>query len=377
MTHNFSVPAAGPGALPTGPRPRLGLLACCVALAAGLLACTTSAEPGASGPTTSLAESAAVTVPEGFVVVDTRGVVIPPFPGRPGSTTAVAVKGGQAAIGGVVTGPDGAPVAGATVQLERFVGDRAGTLRTTTGTDGRYLVPDAQGGRYRVRAWLQPTLTTTEPLVDFVAHDASVHDINFALQAFEGHRLDLTFDRESWGVDDVGLVRATLGRQAVNDEGIVVNQGMPGVQLRLGLSGSANLAPGSSPLLTTDGGGLASWRVQCARQGPARASGSSQIASGALQLPVCGPRSQAPTTTTTIAVPSFPVGSTFDVPSAGPVPPGSYRTFLSGCATAYEELLAGTWTPGSTTSDTIQLAGPGRGFRAEAGTDGCSYQRVS
>ncbi len=376
MTHNFSVPAAGSGAGRPPARPRAVLVVCCAALALALLACTTSARPDASTPTTSLPGTTGVTVPEGFVVADTRGVAIAPFPGRAGSGTDAGVKGGAAEIGGLVTGPDGTPVPGATVQLERFVEDRVGVFTATTGPDGRYLVRDAHGGRYRVRAWLQPTLATTEPRVEFFVHDAKVHDIDFALQAFDGHLLEIRFDREAWSVDEVGLVSAVLSRQAVDGRGVVVNQGVPGVQLRLGLSGSADFAPGTAPLASTDGGGGASWRVQCSRQGSSRASSSSQVASAAVGLPVCGPRSQS-TTTTTIAVPPFPVGNTFDVPFAGPVPPGGYRTFLSGCATAYEELVAGTWTPRSTTSNTIQLAGPGRGFRAEAGTDGCSYQRVS
>jgi hypothetical protein len=136
-----------------------------------MVACTAIDEtadppPGAGltlPPPTFEEDVAMVTLPEGFVMPDTRSARLSPFEsrGRP-RIPPVEVFGGKASLRGTVAGPDG-PVPDATVRLERFVGDRSGTAQVTTDEAGRWTAPDVHGGRYRIRAWWGGNITATPP----------------------------------------------------------------------------------------------------------------------------------------------------------------------------------------------------------------------
>ena len=78
-----------------------------------------------------------------------------------------------------MVGPSGA-VPNATVHVERLVGDQVGAIDLTTDANGAFALPNALGGRYRVRAWQAPVLAQLGSEVAFVA-DGEAH--NFALAA--------------------------------------------------------------------------------------------------------------------------------------------------------------------------------------------------
>lgn len=115
------------------------------------------------------------TVPEP-AAPDYSAVALDPVPGQQPPET-VEVLGGEAALSGVVLGPDG-PVPGATVLLERLVGDMVGRLEVTTDEAGSWRTPPPTGppparqgiigGRYRVRAWRTPDFALTTPQILFL-----------------------------------------------------------------------------------------------------------------------------------------------------------------------------------------------------------------
>ncbi len=61
----------------------------------------------------------------------------------------VTVKGGDAKLAGIITGPSG-PLEGAEVVIQRFTSDGAAIVRTRTNAEGRWQVSGVHGGRFRV-----------------------------------------------------------------------------------------------------------------------------------------------------------------------------------------------------------------------------------
>src|SRR2546423_902477 len=85
-------------------------------------------------------------------IVDLSGVKLSGVPSKSTTTTVVLGPGG-ATINGTVAGPDGA-VGGATVHVERLVGDGMAAQDFPSNADGTFKIPTVLGGRYRVRAYV-------------------------------------------------------------------------------------------------------------------------------------------------------------------------------------------------------------------------------
>ncbi len=93
---------------------------------------------------------------------------LPTVPNASTTTTLVSVGPGTVTLTGVVTGPDG-PVAGATVHIERIVGDQVASSDVVSTKSGRYTAPRIKGGRLRVRAWRSPDVAGTQNVVVFAS----------------------------------------------------------------------------------------------------------------------------------------------------------------------------------------------------------------
>jgi hypothetical protein len=345
-----------------------------------LVGCTSGGEPAppAGAPTLTIPEPeldqevATVTVPEGFVMPDTRGARLLPVTGRPRAQPPVPVFGGTGSLRGAVQGPDG-PVPGATVRLERFVGDRSGTAQVTAGTDGRWTANRVHGGRYRVRAWLPPELTATQAEVLFLGAGASA-EVVVQLERFGGVQLEAGFTVSVVSVGEQATVRALLAQATVGGDGIVSATPVAGTELRLSSEGGFTIE-GANPA-STDGDGTATWSVRCDREGTHRLTVSGPDVAAAVRTPACTPQAAPPVTTD---VPAFPVGAVFTVPRAAALPPGTYRASAEACAFTYEAYENGAWQAGrrEARGQIVVLTTPARDLRPVAGTDGCSYERVS
>jgi hypothetical protein len=352
-----------------------------VLLVAAGVGCTSSdrgaepeAAPGLTLPPPTFDDVPVVTLPEGFVMPDTRGARLLPVVARPRSgPPPIPVFGGTAALRGRVEGPDG-PVAGATVLLERFVGERSGRAEVTAGADGRWSASNVHGGRYRLRAWLPPSLTATESEVVFVAAGASA-DVVIRVSVFDDLQLQAALDVSVVSVGDEANVRALLSRETVGPDGIVSGAPVGGRELNLG--GDGGFVVVGANQATTGGDGTASWRVRCDREGAHRLTVTGEDVSSVVSVPACAPRAaEAPPP---VVIPDFPVGEAFTVPRAAILPPGTYRTSDEGCAFTYEVYENGSWQPARRLAQgqVVVLSNPARDLRPAAGSDGCRYERTA
>jgi hypothetical protein len=329
------------------------------------------AAPQLSLPPPSFEDVPVVTLPEGFVQPDTRGIRLSPVIARPrGGVPPLPVYGGKATITGTVVGPDG-PVPGATVKLERWVGDRGGSENVATGGDGRFVARNLLGGRYRVRAWLQPNLAATESQVAFLADDGGSADLEIPVDRFEGTDLQAGLDVSVINVEGTARIRGLLTRTVVDEDGIVVGEPMPGVAIALSVTDGLSVQGDSAA--TTGDNGIATWTVRCEREGAHAATLTTEGASAGFTLPNCGPKPQPPP-----EVPDFPVGQEFSVPRAAPIPLGTYVTAQAGCVTSYQIRLDGAWEPTRRQSDgNLTLLAPARDLQPAPGTPPCTFRRVS
>jgi len=211
----------------------------------------------------------------------------------PGATTTVPVQigPGAATINGTVLGPNGA-VAGATVQADRLVGDTVTSTQTTTAADGSWSIGSILGGRYRVRAWQQPSLAVTAPQIFFLG-GTDVHSMTIQLTAFTGP------DVASAIAPGVPVVGATdnlvvqVTNPTVGADGVV--RDLPAVGVSVTLTDGPLWSVENGNPLATGAAGTVLFEVSC--QGPG-ASPLSAAAGGAAPMALSLPDCVAPPTTT-------------------------------------------------------------------------------
>ncbi len=179
-----------------------------------------------------------------------------------GSTTVpgVGLKGGSSTIRGKVT-INGAAASGATVRIDRFVGDKSAGADLKTNEAGEYSLGGIPGGRYRVRAFRKPDATLTTPQVIF-------------LSAGESRSLDIPLSRYNSGfvvssaiapnpprVGETANIAVSITNQGVDDSGVARSSGQNGVTLTL-ITQSGRTIISANPT-TTSGRGVATWTIRC------------------------------------------------------------------------------------------------------------------
>ena len=196
-------------------------------------------------------------------VVDYSGVGLAGVAGR--TTTTVAMGPGRATLEGTVTGPDG-PVPGAVVHAERLVGDAAATLDVLTGEDGRYVIPNVLGGRYRLRAWkaAPDNLALVEPQVFFL-EGAEKKATNLAVTRYQGVTVTAAIAPDPPLIEAPSNLVVQVVDRAVDPGGIVRSTPVPDVRAELFGTGDWRVL---TPVATTaDAGGRARWTLECRRVG--------------------------------------------------------------------------------------------------------------
>lgn len=178
-------------------------------------------------------------------------------------TTAIPgaeIRGGNATIRGKVS-VGGALVEGATVRIDRFVGDKTATLDVTSNAEGHYSFSGIEGGRYRVRAFRRPDATMGKPEVIFLSKG-------------ESRSLDLNMTRYGSGIN-VGYSVAPdpprIGQSAnvavsvlgtgVDANGVARSLGQNGISLTL-QAASGRTIMSANPVVTS-GNGVATWTLRC------------------------------------------------------------------------------------------------------------------
>jgi hypothetical protein len=200
------------------------------------------------------------------------------------TTAPVGIGPGPATIVGRVDGPDG-PVGGATVQLERFVGDRVATVRVPTAADGTWNAENVLGGRYRIRAWLAPSLGMTEGVLKFLDADDR-NAIELRLDRFEGVTVDAAIAPSPPVVGTPANLAVRVRVRQVDAQGVVRN--MPTADILVTLSGSGSWTTSESTATTTGSDGVARFVLQCQEAGAQPLSAVlSDGSTHSLDLPAC------------------------------------------------------------------------------------------
>ncbi len=215
----------------------------------------------------------------------------------PGQTTTTLTQTGRSDVQGFVTGPQG-PIGGATVRIERLVfGSVATADLVTRAEDGGFDMPNVPGGRYRVRAFLPPTLAQVEPEVFFL-EDGAQRTLDLRLVEHSGLDVRAVVAPEQPLLDEAVNLAVQVVTSVVDGNGIVRSQGVAGELVSLGDSSRWRLR--SSNPVTTDGRGVARFELSCQSTGPPQLA--VQLAgSGAvfeLDLPECVDPATLTTTTT-------------------------------------------------------------------------------
>ncbi len=275
----------------------LGLAACANTSSRALIGTTTTLEDTTT--TTAPAEIPALTPAADLVIPDTRSATIRPVTGKV-KPVPIPVRGGTSSVTGTVTGPDGG-VPGATVLIERFVGVQSGSIMVAADGAGRFAASSLLGGRYRVRAWLQPALTTVQSATGFVA-DGDHLSLPVTVERHDALTLQVASAVGTMSVGVPAGVNALVTQQTVDANGIVQDAPIAGVSLVL--VGSAGLGIEQPNPAVTNPAGRASWSVVCSAPGSYSVTVSSTVppAAATATLPVCttAPPPTSSTTTTTV-----------------------------------------------------------------------------
>lgn len=241
--------------------------------------------------------STSSTVPEETTTtVDHSRTVLQPLTGQ---TTTTLAQFGDAILSGIVTGPSG-PVPGATVRIERLVGDAVQVREVRARDDGTWVLEGLPGGRMRVRAYAPPSLTMLEPEIFFLS-ESQPRELRLAVREHSGILVlsDVTPSAPTVGASVNVAVRVV--QKVVDDEGVARTQPLVNVPLQLQSSGWViESGPGA-----TGSDGVAVYTFRCEQ--PATVSLSVVLFDGTqdrsfpVEVPSCGPR---PTTTTTTSTTS-------------------------------------------------------------------------
>ena len=264
-----------------------------------LVACS-HAHEAAPQPTPAGETTTTSTTEPNFSTVNLAGI-----PGR--TTTTLTFGPGQAALTGTVTAR-GAGVAGATVRVQRIVGDREITLDLLTDDLGAWHLDSVDGGRYRVRAWRAPDLTLGQPQLFFLgATDTRV--VSLPLEQVQGVGVTGAVAPSPPFVDEPVGLAVTVATRVVDDQGVIRSQPSVGVGVSLTDAGGSWQLDSGNPVVT-DARGQAEWQVKCHATGPQPLAVTVGGTIYQLKLPACTNRPPPTTATSAPSSTVLPIGST-------------------------------------------------------------------
>jgi len=255
---------------------------------------------------------------------DTRKVAVAATGESPGSPP-VELTGGTSTVSGVVSSTSG-PVPGASVLVERFVGESSAAVELTTDATGSFALPSAPGGRYRLRAWRSPDLAQLSSTVGFVA-DGEKTRFALPVSSQGGASVNWDYSGSGWMVGSNPSIWISVTQPQVTRQGQVVLAGAAGLSVSLDVGGALS---GSASGVTNADGDI-SFGLTCASVGSTSATVRVGTYVQSLGIPACAP---LPTTTTapptTMAPSTTTVPGTPAAPSSAPPPPSAPAPSTSG-----------------------------------------------
>lgn len=265
---------------------RRAAAALALSLAVLLLAegCRGSDEEGA--PATSAPTTPPPTEAPATTAASTTTLVTVPGNPRPVTTLSSAIGPGTASLAGTVSGPEG-PVAGATVRVERLVGDDVAATTVTSDAGGQWALSSVNGGRYRLRAWRPPDLAMLRPTLVFVEATGNM-SVPLAMARYGEGNAVATFAPGPPTADKPATLVVTVSNGGIDGEGVLHASPRPGVTVQLQVTAGLTLEPPDTTV--TDGSGNASFTVRCAPPGPPAVTAVVEGARRPVDVPPCGAR---------------------------------------------------------------------------------------
>ena len=197
----------------------------------------------------------------------------------------ISIGGGTSTLTGTVFGPDG-PAAGATVVIERFVGSQRAEVRLQADEFGAWLLKNALGGAYRVRAFVPNAYVSPPAEVLFLTVGSSTELSTVLGLHVPTTRVSLSGGVERYPGQDqtVAIVMATT---VVDGEGRLVEVPLANTPVRVTIVGPGTLL--SSDEALTDGGGAARFLVRCDGLGAIKIQATAEQTLLTSVLPACVP----------------------------------------------------------------------------------------
>ncbi|HLF41083.1 MAG TPA: carboxypeptidase-like regulatory domain-containing protein [Acidimicrobiia bacterium] len=213
---------------------------------------------------------------------------------------------GQASIAGRVVDSDGAPVPAAFIRATYYGNpDKPEVIDAVAGPDGAYEFKQVFGGRWRLRAWLPPTLSSLEVAAFFLgAKEQNKLDLKVKAVADVAVTSSMAPNPPFLGSPAELAVRVVT--QSVDPEGRVVRTAATGVPIALSVLGSWSLQ--SPAFQGTDTDGTARWTMVCGAEGTQQVSAVTFEREFPLSVPSC--LDPASTTTTSTTAPGSSTSST-------------------------------------------------------------------
>ena len=266
-------------------------------------------------------------VPEGFVpapppTTAAPGAELPSLAAVRGTTTTTAPPNtGRARVFGYVTGPNG-PVSGAVVRLERVIGDVTQIVDVGTTPEGFFDAASIGGGRYRVRAFLPPTLAQPTGEVLYLRHDEE-RSLDLVVEAFGEPAISIAVAPDPPLLGQEVNIAVRVSARVVDADGVVRTDSLAGATVQVSTTGGwATPQPSSA---TTGGDGQAQFRSQC-----------SSVAASQVHVTVRAPGAVAgaPPTTASFDVPTCVDPATLTTTTTSTSTPGSDSSTSSSSTTA-------------------------------------------
>jgi hypothetical protein len=180
------------------------------------------------------------------------------------TTTAAPPAVGAASLAGSVVGPQGA-VPGAVVRIERLVGDAVLPSDVFALADGTWSLSGVPGGRYRIRAFLPPTLAQTQPEIIFVEGDEQAR-VDLTVESFAAPRAVGAVAPDPPVVDELVNFAVQLEQPSIDGNGVVVYQPLVGWIVEIQSAGA--WVTRSAPAMFADLSGRATFLLECRSAGP-------------------------------------------------------------------------------------------------------------
>jgi hypothetical protein len=201
---------------------------------------------------------------------------------------------GKASIAGRVVDATGVPVPQAMVRATYFFDPaKPDVIEALSGPDGGYRFERLYGGRWRIRAWLAPTLATLEQPAFFLgATEQKVLDLK--VKAVPDLDVTSKMAPDPPLVGWLAELAVLVVNQTVDVEGKVVRTPAGATEVTLALASSWSLGDAPATKLT-DADGTARWTMSCGDEGVHAA----KLVVATREFPVTLPSCLSPASTTT------------------------------------------------------------------------------